>query len=161
MNRTLFLSVGLLALSGCLSVVDAREGGANRSCNFEGRCGNVGPGQRYATFADCLTAKRSDFLDLWPTDRCDGRINGQPLDICYRAIENTQCNSLVDQFATLSKCTPSDVCTAGTPANGCGSCSNGQTCCNNACTNLQTDRNNCGRCNTICGGGSCQSGVCR
>lgn len=161
MNRYVLLPLGLLALAGCVSVTDAREGGATRSCRFEERCGNVGSGQRYATFAECMTAKRSDFLDLWPTDKCDRRINGETLNVCFQAIENTQCDNLVDLFATLSKCQSSDVCTAGSAPAGCN-CTNGQTCCSNACTNLQSDRNNCGGCGTTCGSGlSCQSGVCR
>lgn len=160
MNRSLALASGLLVLSACVSVEGAREGAAQRHCKFEQRCGNIGSGQDYATEAECLTAKRADWLDIWPTSRCDGRINGETLNVCYQAIENTQCNNLVDFFATASKCEANDVCTAGAPA-GCN-CGNGETCCNNACTNLQTDRNNCGGCGTTCGQGlSCQSGVCR
>ncbi len=160
MIRSLSLCVGLLALAGCVSVVDAREGGAQRLCRFESRCGNVGSGERYASADECLVAKRADFQDLWPTDKCDGRISGDSLNICFQAIENTQCNNLIDLFATLSKCESGDVCTAGAPK-GCN-CGNGETCCSNACTNLQTDRNNCGGCGTTCGSGlSCQSGVCR
>ena len=161
MARPLALILGVLALvlSGCVSVVDAREGGANRSCRFEDRCGNLGPGKRYATFAECLTAKRADFQRAWPTDRCDGRINGQNLDICLQAIDNTQCNNIIDSIATASKCESSDVCTAGPPR--CN-CSTGQTCCANGCTSLQGDRNNCGACGTTCGSSvSCQNGVCR
>jgi hypothetical protein len=160
MIRKLALSSSLLVLAGCVSVTDAREGGASRNCKYEDRCGNIGSGKAWATFADCLTAKRADFLNLWPTDRCDGRIDGKNLDTCFTAIENTQCNNFVDYLATLSKCESSDVCTAGAPK-GCN-CSNGQTCCSNVCTNLQTDRSNCGGCGTTCGSGlSCQSGVCR
>ena len=160
MIRNLAISSTLVVLAGCVSVTDAREGGANRWCRFEDRCGNVGSGKPYATFGDCLTSQRSNFLNAWPTERCDGRIDGKNLDTCLTAIENTQCNNIVDTFATLTKCGSDDVCTAGKPA-GCN-CSNGQTCCSNACTNTQTDRNNCGGCGTTCGSGlSCQSGVCR
>lgn len=161
MNRTLALSCGLLVLSACVSVNDAREGGAQRACRYEDRCGQVGSGKKHASMQECLTSYRSDFQEYWPTERCEGRINGETLNVCYTAIENTQCDNFVDYFATLSKCESSDVCTAGSSNQGCN-CSNGQTCCNNACTNLQTDRNNCGGCGTTCGQGlSCQSGVCR
>jgi hypothetical protein len=161
MIRNLALSTAFFALAGCLSVVDAREGGAQRTCRFQDRCGNIGSGQHYATFADCLTEQRSDFLNTWPTDRCDGRINGETLNVCYQAIDNTQCNNLVDYFATLSKCQSSDVCTAGSASGAC-KCTSGQTCCGTTCTNLATDRNNCGGCGTTCGAGlGCQSGVCR
>lgn len=160
MNRLSVLTLGLLALSSCTSVVDAREQGAQRWCRFEDRCGNVGSGRQYASMADCLTATRADFLRLLPTDKCDGRINAQALGVCLTAIDNTQCDNFFDEAATYLKCGDDDICTSGAPA-GCN-CGQGQTCCNDACVNLQTDRNNCGTCGSTCGAGaSCQSGSCR
>ena len=151
----------MFAFAGCVSVQDAREGGAQRNCRFEQRCGHIGQGQTYASIDECLTARRAEFQNRWPTDRCDKRINGETLNVCYQAIDNTQCNNFVDLIATFSKCEANDVCTAGSPPGGCN-CGNGQTCCSNACTSLQTDRNNCGGCGTTCGSGlNCQSGVCR
>ncbi|MFT3714329.1 MAG: DUF6184 family natural product biosynthesis lipoprotein [Archangium sp.] len=162
MNRlhSALVLAGSLVLSSCVSVVDAREGGAQRSCRFEDKCGNVGSGKNYASFEECLTDKRSDFLDLWPTDRCDGKINPQALDTCFKAVDNTRCNDFIDAIATINKCGSGSVCTAGS-GGGCN-CGQGQTCCSNACVNLQTDRNNCGACGTTCGSSvSCQSGQCR
>ena len=135
MKRMALASLGLLALlvlCGCMSVADAREGGAARWCRFEERCGNVGSGQRYASPAECLTAKRADFLNWGPTDRCDGRINGQTLDVCLTTIDNMQCNNIVDYLATLSKGESSDVCTAGNAAS-CSHCASGQICQNGVC----------------------------
>lgn len=137
MKRRTFSSLALwavLALSGgCLSVADAREAGASRWCRFEDRCGNVGSGRKYASLADCLTDKRSDFLDMWPTDRCDGRINGQTLDVCLSTIDLMQCNNPVDILATLTKCESSDVCTAGNSGASCSRCASGQICQNGVC----------------------------
>lgn len=161
MKRTLSLFVVCASFVGCLSVEGAREGGAERTCQFNARCGEIGPGENYSSFNDCMVEQRANFQNLWPTDRCRDRINGQTLDVCYRALENTQCNNLVDIIATLSKCQSSDVCSAGAPPAGCN-CGQGQTCCNNACVNTSTDRNNCGTCNTVCGGASsCNAGACR
>lgn len=36
------------------------------------------------------------------------------------------------------------------PTDGCGSCPAGQTCCNNACVDLNRDLNNCGQCCKAC-----------
>jgi hypothetical protein len=50
------------------------------------------------------------------------------------------------------------------PANGINvgqCCAVGQTSCNNSCTNLSTDNNNCGACGQVCGTGSlCSNGAC-
>lgn len=162
MTRLLLLSVGALLFASCLTVTDAREGAANRACQWEDKCGNVGSGKNYANPAECMTDKRSDFQSAWPTDRCDGRIDGASLDTCFKAIDNTRCNDLFDAINTASKCSASSVCSASNGSSSGCNCTNGQTCCSNACTNLQTDRNNCGGCGTTCGAGlSCVSGQCK
>jgi hypothetical protein len=161
MNRFFTVALVFVAATGCLSVEGARENAAQRHCKFEQRCGNIGSGQQYATVNECLVDKRGFWQGQWPTDRCDGRINGDNLNVCLTAIENTQCDNFVDYFATLTKCGTDDVCTAGAPPSGCN-CANGQTCCNNQCVTLSNDRNNCGACGTTCGSSvSCQSGQCR
>jgi hypothetical protein len=43
-----------------------------------------------------------------------------------------------------------------------GACTTGQTLCDGACVNAQTDNNNCGACGRVCGGGTtCVTGTCR
>jgi hypothetical protein len=149
------------SLQGCLSVDAGRETAAQHSCRFNQKCGDIGPGKSFATIDECLTKARADWQDTWPTSSCDGKMNPDKFNVCITAIDNTQCNNIIDLFATGSKCARGEVCTAGSSTNSCN-CGNGQTCCSNSCTNLQTDRNNCGGCGTTCGAGfSCQSGVCR
>jgi Family of unknown function (DUF6184) len=162
MNRsTAFVTVVVaLSFQACLSVEAARETAAQRTCRFADKCGDVGSGQTYASMDECLTKQRSAYLDSWSTASCEGKINADKYNVCITAIDNTQCNNLVDVFATATKCARSEVCSGGS-GSGCN-CGNGQTCCSNSCTSLQTDRNNCGGCGTTCGSGlSCQSGVCR
>lgn len=159
MNRTLFLALSLVSLTGCLNLNDARNGGAQRTCQYEQRCGKIGSGQDYPNLDECLTDQRAKFNDTWSVERCDGKINGEALDVCFKAIENAQCDNLLDLISTASKCSSANVCTASN--SGCN-CGQGQTCCNNACVNLSNDRNNCGTCGTQCGGGSsCNAGACR
>lgn len=159
MNRFIIVAVAVV-FQGCLSVDAARETASQHSCQHSDKCGDIGSGKSYASFDECLTKQRANWQDAWPTSACDGKINGEKYDVCIKAIDNTECNNFLDGLATLSKCTRGDVCSAGSNS-GCN-CGNGQTCCNNSCVNLQTDRNNCGGCGTTCGSGlSCQSGVCR
>ena len=161
MKRSFLLVFAVLSTSGlgCLNLTDAREGGARHFCNYYSRCGEIGAGQKYASFDECLVDERSNFQDYWPTSACDGKINGDALNVCYTAIDNTQCSNFIDQLATLTKCGSGSVCTASSGACNCG---NGQTCCNGACVNLSADRNNCGTCGSTCGAGaSCQAGSCR
>ena len=153
------LAALVLAFTGCLNVTSAREEAAQRWCQFEGRCGEIAPGQNYATLAECLTDKRADFQNAWPTDRCEGRLNPETYNVCLQKIQNTTCNDLIDAFNTAVQCGASEVCNLNT--GGCN-CGQGQTCCNNSCVNLQGDRNNCGACGTTCGPStSCNNGVCR
>ena len=160
MNRFVLTACSLLVFQGCVSVDWAREAAAQHSCNWQNKCGDVGAGKTYASLDECLTKQRASWLDAWPTASCDGKINVDKFNACLTAIDNTSCSNGFDQLATfLGKCPRSEVCSVS--GGGCN-CSNGQTCCNNACTNLQTDRDNCGGCGTSCGPGlSCQSGVCR
>jgi Family of unknown function (DUF6184) len=146
----------LVLLSGCLNVESARESAAQHSCNFYGRCGDIAPGKTFASFDECLTKQRAFFLDLWSTASCGG-INPENYDICIKGIDNTQCNNGLDYLSTLSKCGRGNVC----KSTGCN-CTSGETCCGNFCTDLRSDRSNCGGCGTSCGAGlSCSSGVCR
>lgn len=159
MNRLAFVAVSFFVFTACLNVESARESAAQHSCKYSEKCGDIGSGKAYATWDECLTKQRASWLDAWPSSSCEGKINAEKYDVCIKAVDNTQCDNFVDVLATATKCTRSEVCSAS--SGGCN-CSNGQTCCSNACTNLQTDRNNCGGCGTTCGSGlSCQSGVCR
>lgn len=152
--------VAVLFVTGCYSVDSARENYAQRACQYYQKCGDIGSGKAYESPQTCLNAQRDNAVDLWPTNACAGKINPEPYDLCLRTVDNTKCNDFFDQLATAAKCSSSNVCTANSGAS-CN-CGEGQTCCGNACTDLRTDRSNCGGCGTTCGSGlSCQSGVCR
>lgn len=110
--RKLVISGALVvAASGCgWSVSAAREAYAQRWCNYRVQCGEIGSGHTYTSTDECLIAERANAQNLWPTADCEGKIDGAGLDMCLKAIENTQCNNLADQIVTVTKCTRSDVC---------------------------------------------------
>jgi hypothetical protein len=102
-------AVTCVSLFGC-GVGGARDAAAVHSCDFSNRCGDIGSGKGYANYDECMTKQRSAWLNAWPTSSCEGHINGSALDLCLKAIDNTQCNNFLDQLATYSKCSGNDVC---------------------------------------------------
>ena len=110
--RKLLPTVALLTvLGGCgWTVSGAREAYAQKWCNYYVRCQEVGSGKYYSTTDDCLIAERNVALNLWPTSDCEGKISSQGLDICLSAIDNTQCNNLIDQALTATKCLKNSIC---------------------------------------------------
>lgn len=105
------LATFTMLVSGCgWSASSARDAASAKWCEFANRCGDIGSGQRYANLDECMTKQRSAWLDAWPTSRCESHVNAQALDVCLRAIDNTQCGNIIDQVATLSKCGQNDVC---------------------------------------------------
>lgn len=109
MKRLLPLLALAMMASAC-GLPGARESAAQRWCDFAARCDDIGSGKAYATRDECLTKMRGDMVDAWPTDKCDGKLNGTNLDVCLTAISGTQCDNFVDLLATYSKCGTDKVC---------------------------------------------------
>ena len=104
------LAVLASGASGCgWSVSSAREAYAQKWCSYYSQCDDVGSGKLFASADECLTRQRSIALDLWPSADCDSKIDAKGVDVCFKAIEITQCN-IIDQAATILKCTKGNVC---------------------------------------------------
>jgi hypothetical protein len=85
--------------------------------------------------------------------RCRNRGTGEAL------AEGTPGGSCMD--TTASGCLESGGCAGGKLCqNGVCACPPVLTDCYGVCKDLQTDPNNCGACNTLCGPGTCESGTC-
>ncbi len=106
----LSLLLGLAVVLSACGLPGARESASQRWCDFAERCDDIGSGKAYSTRDECLTKQRADMVDAWPTDRCDGKLNGANLDLCLSAISATQCDNLIDLLATFSKCGRDKVC---------------------------------------------------
>lgn len=104
------LAVLATGASGCgWSVSSAREAYAQKWCSHYSQCDDIGSGKLYASADECLTRHRSFAIDLWPSPDCDSKIDAKGTDVCFKAIENTQCNG-VDRGITGLKCLPGNVC---------------------------------------------------
>jgi hypothetical protein len=110
--RQLLWAVGIVCLaSGCgWSVGSAREAAAQHTCTWYNKCSNIGSGKTYASFDECLTNQRSNWLNTWPSSSCDATINNPATDSCIAAIDNTACDSILDIANTAVKCSAYTVC---------------------------------------------------
>lgn len=119
--RTALVSVGFVVLTafagavGCdgeTSQPAARDRAAGVACDSFERCGSIGSGQAFASRDDCLTQVRNYIQTmLWPPAMCDGRINGNQLDVCLDYIETIQCGNFL-QFLDLvgNQCPATTIC---------------------------------------------------
>jgi hypothetical protein len=88
----------------------AAEQIAEARCHREKTCGNVGPGQSYASLADCR-----DFVQAnWKADLdslvCPAGINLEQLDECLTEINGASCNSPFDKLERAAACTQGQIC---------------------------------------------------
>jgi hypothetical protein len=80
-------------------------------CDNLDACGNIGEGKTYASRSDCETSRKAFWNDKWPAETCDGHIHGDNLQRCLDAIEEMDCNSLVDELRVLNgACAQEQVC---------------------------------------------------
>jgi hypothetical protein len=104
-----------VAMTGCLepSREAQRDTAANTRCSRLEECGEIGSGERYTDFDDCVVEVRASFNDLWPADECaDGRINEELFDGCLQDLRTSDCNeNFFDQLEFLGDCNADAICT--------------------------------------------------
>jgi hypothetical protein len=81
-------------------------------CDRFDACGEIGSGQRYDTYSECVSELEGYFYDLWPADACgQGQINESEFDNCMVEAENFPCNSnILDLGAFGLECRAGNVC---------------------------------------------------
>lgn len=102
------MAVSLFMASAC-GLDSARETYAQKWCSLATRCNNIGSGRLFASNEECLVHLRSSALSLWPTDRCEKRLDSQALQRCFSTVDDATC-SAVDQGVIVLRCAPSEVC---------------------------------------------------
>ena len=111
---TLALSTAILFATGCGEpsrderVMEISQQGCDR---FDS-CGEIGSGERYETYSECVSELEGYFYDLWPADACgQGEINDIKYDECVVEAENYPCGSdLADLGAFAIECRAGNVC---------------------------------------------------
>jgi hypothetical protein len=114
-------AVGCGGVSGS-DVVNARNQATTASCNYFMMCNEIGSGQMYSTYQDCMTQVLSSWDMGWPTSTCQGHIDQTALGKCIDAINansTADCNG-VAVLLTLGKCGSGMVCDANLTDGGAG-----------------------------------------
>ena len=106
--------VVMIGLVGCgpYTRADAREVAAQKACDWYAACGEVGEGQQFADRDECLLETENSFNSLWSDEVCS-EIEREDLDVCLRAIQDTQCDNAWDFLNTIfNRCSAANVCGA-------------------------------------------------
>ena len=88
------------------------EGISSQYCNRIEQCGDIGPGQDFENYAECISDTESFFYDLWPADECsNGQIDSVAYEICYQEVQTYPCNAdFFDVLDFFSDCGGGEGC---------------------------------------------------
>lgn len=106
------LMVGMVGMVGCgpYTRADAREVTAQKACDWYAACGEIGEGEQFEDRDECLLETENSFNSLWNDESC-AEIERENLEVCLRAIEDTQCNNAWDFINTVfNRCSVANVC---------------------------------------------------
>jgi recombination DNA repair RAD52 pathway protein len=95
---------GLTAAS-VKSITEAR-------CMREEKCGNIGPGQDYASTSACQQKISADWRDELNAYDCPGGVVAKEFNECIEEIKNEDCSSPFDTLGRVVACRSSDLCKA-------------------------------------------------
>lgn len=87
-----------------------RNMAADEVCNELDSCGNIGSGEQYDTYDDCIVEEESRFNSAWPANECEDRINADKFDNCMTRAKLAACGSWLDYLAALDHCSADNVC---------------------------------------------------
>ncbi len=90
---------------------EAAIGSVNEArCNREYGCGNVGPGQSFATFDACRAQIDHDSRAELSPARCSNGIDDSALASCLSDIRSESCGTPLDAVERVSTCRSGNVC---------------------------------------------------
>jgi Family of unknown function (DUF6184) len=121
MKNTYLFALGLIAgiVGGCDNTIadvtnsqpSAAKAAVDATCDRYEACDQIGAGKTYESREACDNQLRDFWNEQWPAARCEGKINGDALDVCTDRIASTDCNSFVDKVRTAyDTCNSDDVC---------------------------------------------------
>ncbi len=106
--------ISMLVAAGCgePSREERVQDIAQVGCDRWQECGEIGPGERHESYAECRSSLESTFYDLWPAGQCgNGQINESVYDSCTERANNFPCDAgFFDQVGFAADCGADDVC---------------------------------------------------
>ena len=94
-----------LAASSVRLITEAR-------CHREEKCGNIGPGEKYASVSICQQKIGADWQQELNSYDCPGGVVVKELNECLEEIKNEDCSSPFDTLGRVVACRSSDICKA-------------------------------------------------
>jgi hypothetical protein len=79
-------------------------------CDREERCANVGVGQKYETYDQCVRKVRNDKSDDLNRTECPGGIKQRELSDCLDAIRTESCSNPLEALSRLAACRSGVMC---------------------------------------------------
>jgi len=92
-----------LAASSVRLITEAR-------CHREEKCGNIGPGEKYASDSICQQKIGADWQQELNSYDCPGGVVVKELNECLEEIKNENCSSPFDTLGRIVACRSSDIC---------------------------------------------------
>lgn len=106
--------ISMLVAAGCgePSREERVQDIAQVGCDRWQECGEIGPGERHESYAECRSSLESTFYDLWPAEQCEaGQMNDSTYNTCRERAQNFPCDSgILDQLSFANSCGAGDVC---------------------------------------------------
>lgn len=85
------------------AIVEAR-------CAREQRCGGLGPGREYVSRDECRRTIRAEWVDELNALVCSRGVEEEGLASCLRAMNQSNCNDILDALERWTACRASDIC---------------------------------------------------
>jgi hypothetical protein len=79
-------------------------------CELEGRCGHVGPGQKFDTRDQCASKMQGETAVSLNTSDCPLGVEPRKLDACITSILAQNCDNVFDALNRWNSCRNGQIC---------------------------------------------------